>query len=156
MESHGVAELLTHLRGLRPKHRLCGAFGSYGWAGGAVKEAYGEFERMGLEAVEIGPQLLTITPRGMATQEWEDCRGHRDSQYTEGELIEPLAIVDRRGRALALLLAGLASLQVVASLFARPLLKEEVIRAIQSDPETADFVQHKAVELAKNWPEDTY
>ncbi|HSH68677.1 MAG TPA: FprA family A-type flavoprotein [Deferrisomatales bacterium] len=53
-----VAELLTHLRGLRPRHRICGAFGSYGWAGGAVKEAYGEFERMGLEAVETGPQLM--------------------------------------------------------------------------------------------------
>lgn len=53
-----VAELLTHLRGLRPKNRLCGAFGSYGWSGGAVKEAYGEFERMGLEVVEPGIQLL--------------------------------------------------------------------------------------------------
>jgi flavorubredoxin len=53
-----VAELLTHLRGLRPKHRICGAFGSYGWSGGAVKEAYGEFQRMGLEVVEPGIQLM--------------------------------------------------------------------------------------------------
>ncbi len=34
-----VAEFLTHLRGLRPKDRIVGAFGSYGWGGGAVKEA---------------------------------------------------------------------------------------------------------------------
>ena len=53
-----VAELLTHLRGLRPKNRICGAFGSYGWSGGAVKEAYGEFGRMGLEVVEPGTQLM--------------------------------------------------------------------------------------------------
>jgi flavorubredoxin len=37
-----VAEFLTHLRGLRPKNRIAGAFGSYGWGGGAVKEAYEE------------------------------------------------------------------------------------------------------------------
>ncbi|MFA5353238.1 MAG: flavodoxin domain-containing protein, partial [Thermodesulfovibrionales bacterium] len=53
-----VAEFLTHLRGLRPKNRIMGAFGSYGWGGGAVKEAYGEFQRIGLEAVEPGLQVL--------------------------------------------------------------------------------------------------
>ncbi len=53
-----VAEFLTHLRGLRPKNRIMGAFGSYGWSGGAVKEAYSEFVRMGLEAFEPGLQVL--------------------------------------------------------------------------------------------------
>jgi flavorubredoxin len=53
-----VAEFLTHLRGLRPKNRLVGAFGSYGWGGGAVKEIYEEFKRMGLEAVDPGLQVL--------------------------------------------------------------------------------------------------
>lgn len=53
-----VAEFLTHLRGLRPKNRIIGAFGSYGWGGGAVKEAYEEFKRMGLEAVEPGMQVV--------------------------------------------------------------------------------------------------
>jgi flavorubredoxin len=53
-----VAEFLTHLRGLRPKNRLIGAFGSFGWSGGAVKEAYEEFKRMGLETFEPGLQLL--------------------------------------------------------------------------------------------------
>ncbi len=52
-----VAEFLTHLRGLRPKNRMVGAFGSYGWGGGAVKEAYGEFDRMGLEKVESGVEV---------------------------------------------------------------------------------------------------
>ena len=53
-----MAEYLTHLRGLRPKNRLVGAFGSYGWGGGAVKEIYDDFKRMGLDAVEPGLQIL--------------------------------------------------------------------------------------------------
>lgn len=53
-----VAEFLTHLRGLRPKNRIMGAFGSFGWGGGAVKEAYQEFDRMKLEVVEPGVQVL--------------------------------------------------------------------------------------------------
>lgn len=52
-----VAEFLYHLRGLRPANRMVGAFGSYGWGGGAVKEMYEEFRKMGLEPVEPGIQL---------------------------------------------------------------------------------------------------
>lgn len=52
-----VAEFLTHLRGLRPKLRLMGAFGSHGWSGGAVREAYTEFEKMGLETVQPGVEI---------------------------------------------------------------------------------------------------
>jgi anaerobic nitric oxide reductase flavorubredoxin len=52
-----VAEYMTHLRGLRPQNRITGAFGSYGWGGGAVKEAYEEFKRMGLEVFEPGVQV---------------------------------------------------------------------------------------------------
>jgi flavorubredoxin len=53
-----VAEFLTHLRGLRPKNRLAGAFGSFGWGGGAVKEAYAAFKLMGLESVEPGVEAV--------------------------------------------------------------------------------------------------
>jgi flavorubredoxin len=53
-----VAEFLSHLRGLRPKDRIVGAFGSFGWGGGAVKEAYGELKKMGLETVEPGVEVL--------------------------------------------------------------------------------------------------
>ncbi len=53
-----VAEFLTHLRGLRPKNRIIGAFGSYGWGGGAVKEAYEEFKKMKLEPFEPGLQVM--------------------------------------------------------------------------------------------------
>jgi flavorubredoxin len=53
-----VAEFLTHLRGLRPKNRIIGAFGSYGWGGGAVREAYEAFNKMKLEVFEPGIQVL--------------------------------------------------------------------------------------------------
>lgn len=52
-----VSEFLYHLGGLRPKNRIIGAFGSYGWGGGAVKEAYDALKRMGLEVVEPGIQV---------------------------------------------------------------------------------------------------
>ncbi len=53
-----ISEFLTHLRGLRPKNRIAGAFGSYGWGGGAVKEVYEELKRMGLEIYEPGIQVM--------------------------------------------------------------------------------------------------
>ena len=53
-----VAEFLAHLTGLRPKNRIMGAFGSYGWGGGAVRQAYEEFKNMKLEIVEPGLQVL--------------------------------------------------------------------------------------------------
>jgi flavorubredoxin len=53
-----ISEFLYHLGGLRPKGRIVGAFGSYGWGGGAVKEVYEVFKRMGLEIVEPGVQVL--------------------------------------------------------------------------------------------------
>ena len=47
-----VAEFLYHLGGLRPKNRLMGAFGSFGWGGGGVKEATESIKKTGLEIVE--------------------------------------------------------------------------------------------------------
>ncbi|MGE5893278.1 MAG: FprA family A-type flavoprotein [bacterium] len=52
-----IAEFMTHLRGLRPRDRIAGAFGSYGWGGGAVKWLYGELKNMKLETVEAGMQV---------------------------------------------------------------------------------------------------
>lgn len=53
-----IAEFLTYLRGLKPKNRMAGAFGSYGWGGGAVRDIYEEFKRMGLETMEPGMETL--------------------------------------------------------------------------------------------------
>ncbi len=53
-----VAEFLSYLKGLKPKNRISGAFGSYGWGGGAVKEVYEELKKMGLETSEPGMQIV--------------------------------------------------------------------------------------------------
>ncbi len=53
-----VANFLTYLRGLRPKNRIAGAFGSFGWGGGAVKEAYEILKKIGLETYEPGLEVL--------------------------------------------------------------------------------------------------
>ena len=53
-----LAEFLGYLRGLKPKNRIAGAFGSYGWGGGAVRDIYEEFKKMGIETVEQGVQVL--------------------------------------------------------------------------------------------------
>jgi len=53
-----IAEFLSYLKGLRPKNRITGAFGSYGWGGGAVRDIYEELKEIGLEVVEPGVQVL--------------------------------------------------------------------------------------------------
>ena len=47
-----VGGFLTYLRGLRPKGKVGSAFGSYGWAGGAVKVIAGELEKTGVMVVD--------------------------------------------------------------------------------------------------------
>ncbi len=52
-----VSELLTYLKGLRPKGRQAVAFGSYGWGGGAVKAVEKELEMTGFKLIEPGLQI---------------------------------------------------------------------------------------------------
>jgi anaerobic nitric oxide reductase flavorubredoxin len=43
-----VGGFLTYIRGLRPKDRISGAYGSYGWSGGGVKQIDAELKSMNL------------------------------------------------------------------------------------------------------------
>lgn len=47
-----VGGFLTYIKGLRPKQRIAGAYGSCGWAGGAVKQIDAELRGMGLDVVD--------------------------------------------------------------------------------------------------------
>ena len=49
-----ICGFLHFLQGLKPKNRQAAAFGSYGWAGGAVTAIEKVFERMGIEAANPG------------------------------------------------------------------------------------------------------
>jgi len=44
-----VGGFLTYLKGLRPRKRIAGAYGSFGWGGGAVKQIDAELTDLGLD-----------------------------------------------------------------------------------------------------------
>ncbi len=47
-----VADFLAYMRGLKPMNKIGGAFGSYGWAGGAKKIAEAEMQAAGVQLVD--------------------------------------------------------------------------------------------------------
>ncbi|MBU2540862.1 MAG: flavodoxin domain-containing protein [Candidatus Omnitrophica bacterium] len=47
-----IASFLELLKGLKPKNRVAGAFGSYGWAGGALKEIENAVGASGIKLVQ--------------------------------------------------------------------------------------------------------
>ena len=46
-----IAGFLAFHKGLKPKRRVAGAFGSYGWSGGAVNEIEGVLKEAGIETI---------------------------------------------------------------------------------------------------------
>jgi flavorubredoxin len=49
-----VADVLTYMKGLKPKHKIGAAFGSYGWSGEAVKLLNQELSSMEIERIDDG------------------------------------------------------------------------------------------------------
>ena len=49
-----LAAFLEFIKGLKPKDRLTAAFGSFGWAGGAIAEIEGILKETGLEIAQPG------------------------------------------------------------------------------------------------------
>ena len=47
-----VSAFLCYLKGLKPKYKIGAAFGSFGWAGGAVKIIQQEMENSGIEIID--------------------------------------------------------------------------------------------------------
>ncbi len=47
-----VAGFLAYIKGLRPKERVAAAYGSCGWAGGAVKQVDAELRALGLDVLD--------------------------------------------------------------------------------------------------------
>lgn len=66
-----VASFLCYLKGLKPKAKIGAAFGSHGWAGGAVKAIEQELHQTGIEV--IGPGLtIKFVPDGNEIQSCVD------------------------------------------------------------------------------------
>ena len=55
-----VSDVLTYMKGLRPKNRIGAAFGSYGWSGEAVKLIQGEMEAMGMKMIDPGLRIQYV------------------------------------------------------------------------------------------------
>ncbi|MFH1791877.1 MAG: flavodoxin domain-containing protein [Candidatus Omnitrophota bacterium] len=65
-----MAGFLHMLKGAKPKNRLCAAFGSYGWAGGAVREIEDMFKECAL-AMPLGSVSVKYAP---GPDDLEACR----------------------------------------------------------------------------------
>lgn len=56
-----VADFLTYMKGLKPKNKIGGVFGSYGWSGEAPKQIYQELEAAGFE-LPVEPLRVQYVP----------------------------------------------------------------------------------------------
>ncbi len=62
-----VADMLTYMKGLKPKNKIGAAFGSYGWSGESVKLVAEALEGMGFEMPEDGLKIQYV-PDGDAIE----------------------------------------------------------------------------------------
>jgi anaerobic nitric oxide reductase flavorubredoxin len=77
-----VGGFLTYLKGLRPRNRIAGAYGSYGWGGGAVKQVDAELRALGLDVLD--PVDVRYMP---SAADLEACHelGRRVARRVKGE-----------------------------------------------------------------------
>ena len=55
-----MADVLTYMKGLRPKNKVGAAFGSYGWSGEAVKHLSESLDAMGIPLVAEGVRIKNV------------------------------------------------------------------------------------------------
>jgi flavorubredoxin len=66
-----MADILTYLRGLRPKNLIGAAFGSYGWSGEAVKEIEDILTEMKVEKAGEGIRVRNVPDAGVLARCYE-------------------------------------------------------------------------------------
>lgn len=55
-----VSDILSYMKGLKPKDKIGAAFGSYGWSGESVKIIEKELERMGIDIINPGLKVQYV------------------------------------------------------------------------------------------------
>jgi len=55
-----VSDILTYMKGLKPKNKIGAAFGSYGWSGESVKLINAELEAMKFDMLEPGMKIQYV------------------------------------------------------------------------------------------------
>ncbi|MBF0202932.1 MAG: FprA family A-type flavoprotein [Desulfamplus sp.] len=73
-----IADVITYIKGLKPKNKLAAAFGSYGWSGEAVKILNKEFQDMGMEIVDDGLKVQYVPDKDDLNKCFE--MGHKIGQ----------------------------------------------------------------------------
>ena len=66
-----MADVLTYLRGLKPRNLVGAAFGSYGWSGEAVKEIEEVLAAMKVESAGEGISVKNVPDGGVLQRCWE-------------------------------------------------------------------------------------
>jgi flavorubredoxin len=55
-----VSDILTYMKGLKPKHKIGAAFGSYGWSGESVKLINKELDEMEFDIIDPGIRIQYV------------------------------------------------------------------------------------------------
>jgi len=55
-----LMDILTYMRGLKPKNKIGAAFGSYGWSGEAVAHLREQLETLGVEMIDPGLRIQYV------------------------------------------------------------------------------------------------
>jgi flavorubredoxin len=55
-----LADILTYMKGLKPRHKIGAAFGSYGWSGEAVKLIEKQLQDMQMETAAPGLKVQYV------------------------------------------------------------------------------------------------
>ena len=63
-----IGGFLTFFKGLKPKNRIGAAFGSYGWAGGAVKNIEEAIKESGVDLVQPSISVKYVPDENELTQ----------------------------------------------------------------------------------------
>ena len=66
-----LCDVLSYMKGLKPKGKIGGAFGSYGWSGEAVKLINQELDEMGFERIDDGLKTLYVPDKAQLTAAYD-------------------------------------------------------------------------------------
>ncbi len=67
-----VSDVLTYMKGLRPKNKIGASFGSYGWSGESVKLINAELEAMKFDMIDSGLKIQYVPDK----EGLSDCRAY--------------------------------------------------------------------------------
>jgi flavorubredoxin len=81
-----VAEFSTYVKGLRPRGKIGGVFGSYGWGPNAIKALDADFKAAGVDMMEsLQVQFVPDTEALQRCEEWGRAAARKIKAASAGE-----------------------------------------------------------------------